>query len=190
MRRTVELDDPCSEVRDANTSEPISGAMVTLYDAATDEPVYLPAVLEFAPFDNASPVQTTDHSGRFAWLVYPDTEYYIVVTAPGYETYVSPILHDDRGILKHYVLMTPVTVSAHATPCSPVAAEEFTNSENDAAFRTQDLSEPECLLKFVARFSNCSGFRFRDSLSLRSAVKCTSDRAAIHKEIMARLLMS
>ncbi|HWI64228.1 MAG TPA: invasin domain 3-containing protein, partial [Symbiobacteriaceae bacterium] len=89
------LIDPFGVVR--NTSgQLVSGATVTLRWAETDvargrilgNPVALPALAGFPPANNAVP-QVTPASGEYAWMVFPDSSYYITVTHPNYEPYDS-----------------------------------------------------------------------------------------------------
>ncbi|MFB5762443.1 DUF7601 domain-containing protein [Paenibacillus medicaginis] len=117
-----ELVDPYGIVYDANkgiTTGQIEGATVTLYYADTErnrlkgiEPgtkVTLPTVPGFPPHDNESPEQDSDAVGFYAYMVFPETDYYLVVTKPGYETYTSETISVGFDIVKYNVPMTPVS---------------------------------------------------------------------------------
>lgn len=108
---TQQLIDPYGVVTDAGTNQPVEGAKVTLLYAQTARntaagktggtPVHLPALTGFAPNDNASPEQSTDAAGNYAYMVYPETDYYLVVSKPGYQTYISPVIAVNQDIVKH-----------------------------------------------------------------------------------------
>ncbi|WP_172255123.1 S-layer homology domain-containing protein [Saccharibacillus deserti] len=99
------LIDPYGTVRDASTGQVIAGADVTLYWAdtpgnaaagrAANTPVPLPTLAGFAPNNNINP-QSTSTSGEYAWMVYPEGDYYIVATRSGYETYDTRIAKPNR----------------------------------------------------------------------------------------------
>ncbi len=101
------LVDPRGFVTDFNTGAPISGATVTLYDNATNAKVPLPAnKLGFS--NNANP-QNTTAIGEYSWMVFPNTTYYIIAEAPGYNRYDSRV---HGGELKYagQVAYTPKAV--------------------------------------------------------------------------------
>ncbi|WP_375357144.1 DUF7601 domain-containing protein [Paenibacillus enshidis] len=117
-----ELVDPYGIVYDASkgiTTGQIEGATVTLYYADTErnrlkgiEPgtkVTLPTVPGFPPHDNKSPEQDSDASGFYAYMVFPETDYYLVVTKAGYETHTSETISVDFDIVKYNVPMKPVS---------------------------------------------------------------------------------
>lgn len=97
-----QLNDPYGIVNDAATGKPLSGATTTLYYANTADnikngktpntAVTLPAISGFAPNDNANP-QKTNTNGEYAFMVYPNTDYYIVVTKSGYNSYTTNTTH-------------------------------------------------------------------------------------------------
>ncbi|MBB6669886.1 S-layer homology domain-containing protein [Cohnella nanjingensis] len=130
------LIDPYGDITDAKTNAPVDGAVVKLYYADTprnaangvtpNTPVALPGIPGFAPNDNANP-QAGKDGGKYAYLVYPTTDYYVVVTAAGYETYTSPILAVEHAIVRHDVKLQPVSggsnppvVTPTPTPTPPV----------------------------------------------------------------------
>ncbi len=92
------LIDPFGVVTSASTGEPLSGVGLHLFWADTplnreqgrepDTEVILPRLPGFAPNDNANP-QATDASGAYAWMVFPDADYYIVAEVDGYKRYDS-----------------------------------------------------------------------------------------------------
>lgn len=85
-----ELIDPYGTVVDANTNAPISGVKLSLYVKKSDgsfELVKLPAST-LALSNNANP-QTTTVLGKYAWMVFPNKEYYITAEKPGYYSYDS-----------------------------------------------------------------------------------------------------
>ncbi|WP_342471715.1 SpaA isopeptide-forming pilin-related protein [Metasolibacillus sp. FSL H7-0170] len=119
-----ELVDPYGTVYDettgdVNTGVKIEGATVTLYYADTtrnitkgitpNTKVVLPAIPGFAPNDNASPEQYSDIFGFYAYMVFPEADYYLVVTKEGYETYTSPIISVEWDIVRHDVPMKPIS---------------------------------------------------------------------------------
>ncbi|MCI3921402.1 Ig-like domain-containing protein [Paenibacillus sp. TRM 82003] len=95
----VGLVDPYGIIRDENGT-PIPGVDVRLYWADTNnnrllgrvphELVPLPLLPGFAPNDNANP-QTSDNLGAYAWMVFPNGDYYIVARKSGFETYDSRV---------------------------------------------------------------------------------------------------
>ncbi|HEY4390952.1 MAG TPA: SpaA isopeptide-forming pilin-related protein, partial [Paenibacillus sp.] len=103
-----ELIDPYGIITDAKTGAVIEGAKVTLYYKDGTE-VKLPPIPGFAPNDNASPSQNSDANGAYAFMVFPDTDYYLVVTKAGYETYKSPIISVGSDIVRYDVQLKPVS---------------------------------------------------------------------------------
>lgn len=116
-----ELVDPYGIVTDKNTGEIIVGAEVMLYYADTPrnrgkgitpgDKVNLPTIPGFPPHDNKSPGQTSDVNGEYAYMVYDETDYYLVVTKSGYERYTSITISVDGAIVRYDVQMTPVSTS-------------------------------------------------------------------------------
>ncbi|AWB47104.1 LPS biosynthesis protein [Paenibacillus sp. CAA11] len=113
------LVDPYGIITDATNGRTIEGAEVTLYYADTPRnkangivpgtKVTLPAIPGFAPNDNASPSQNSDANGAYAYMVFPYTDYYLVVTKAGYETYTSPILSVDTDVVRHDLQLKPIS---------------------------------------------------------------------------------
>ncbi|MCF2716613.1 LPS biosynthesis protein [Paenibacillus sp. UKAQ_18] len=114
-----ELVDPYGIITDETTGATIEGAEVTLYYADTPrnkakgiEPgtkVTLPMIPGFAPNDNASPSQNSDANGAYAYMVFPDTDYYLVVTKAGYDTHTSPTISVGSDIVRYDVQLKPVS---------------------------------------------------------------------------------
>ncbi|WP_313373263.1 DUF7601 domain-containing protein, partial [Lysinibacillus pakistanensis] len=114
-----ELVDPYGTVYDKNTKAPIEGATVTLYYTNTPRniakgitpgtKVVLPKIPGFAPNDNASPSQNSDANGLYAYMVFPEADYYLVVTKDGYETFTSPTISVELDIVQFNVPMKPVS---------------------------------------------------------------------------------
>ncbi|OCT11310.1 hypothetical protein A8709_06445 [Paenibacillus pectinilyticus] len=86
------LIDPYGIVTNENGA-PLPGTTMTLYYANTplnianhhtpNTIVTLPVLPSFAPNQNNNP-QVTDNNGAYGWMVYPDTDYYIIATHPYY----------------------------------------------------------------------------------------------------------
>ncbi|WP_037285677.1 S-layer homology domain-containing protein [Saccharibacillus sacchari] len=135
MNISQELVDPYGTIRDASTKALIEGATVTLYYADTTKnrtnsvvpntKVTLPAIPGFAPNDNASPVQLSDVNGFYAYMVYPETDYYLVVTKNGYLAYTSPMISVGQEIVRHDLELTPIpaSVPANVSTPAPVTAQ-------------------------------------------------------------------
>ncbi|MBD8500127.1 S-layer homology domain-containing protein [Paenibacillus arenosi] len=118
MNISTELIDPYGTITDAVTNKIIEGAKVTLQYANTPrniakglvpgQGVKLPAIAGFAPNDNASPEQLSDANGFYAYMVYPETDYVLVVTKSGYESYTSPVLSVEWEIVRHDLKLKPI----------------------------------------------------------------------------------
>lgn len=63
----------------------------------------LPMIVGFAPNNNINP--DNDADGYYAFMVFPNTDYYVVATASGYQTYTSGTLSVGVTILKHDIAM-------------------------------------------------------------------------------------
>jgi hypothetical protein len=107
------LVDPYGTITDGNTNAVITGAEVTLYYADTARnktngrtpgtKVVLPEIAGFDPNDNASPVQLSDAFGLYAYMVFPEADYYLVVTKSGYNSYTSVTIPVEFDIVRHDV---------------------------------------------------------------------------------------
>lgn len=116
-----ELVDPYGIVYDARKgmSAPIEGATVMLYYANTQrnrdkgiiprsEVDTLPLIPGFDPHNNKSPDQESDATGSYAYMVFSETDYYLVVKKRGYHTYTSPTISVEFDIVRHDVPMRPI----------------------------------------------------------------------------------
>ena len=110
------LIDPYGIITDANTGKVIEGADVKLYYADTKRNVdagkkpgtlvELPGLENFPPANNKNP-QFSDKGGNYAFMVFPNTDYYIVVTKPEYDTFTSGTIEVNDEIVKLDIQMTP-----------------------------------------------------------------------------------
>lgn len=114
---------------DASTGKKIEGAKVTLYYADTQRnrdngripgtKVTLPPVPNFPPHDNESPEQMSDANGFYAYMVFPEADYYLIVTKDGYETHRSDTISVDFDIVKYDVPMKPINTGGVPGPVNP-----------------------------------------------------------------------
>ena len=101
--------DPYGTIIDAATGEKIVGVHVTLYYADTERnkqkgnvahtPVDLPTLNDVKPNNNKNP-QNSDQAGFYAYMVYPEADYYLLATKEGYEAYKSMIISVEQEIVK------------------------------------------------------------------------------------------
>ncbi|MGG4357151.1 DUF7601 domain-containing protein, partial [Paenibacillus lautus] len=134
-----ELVDPYGTVYDETTGDAITGkkidgAKVTLYYADTkrnrdngripDTKVTLPRVPNFPPHDNESPEQDSDANGFYAYMVFPEADYYLIVTKDGYETHRSDTISVDFDIVKYDVPMKPINTGGGPGPVNPAPEPE------------------------------------------------------------------
>ncbi|MCT1398136.1 DUF5979 domain-containing protein [Paenibacillus sp. p3-SID867] len=142
-----ELVDPYGTVYDettgdAHTGKKIAGAKVTLYYADTkrnrdngripDTKVTLPSVPNFAPHDNKSPEQDSDANGFYAYMVFPEADYYLIVTKDGYETHRSDTISVDFDIVRYDVPMKPINTGGGPGPVNPTPEPENPGPVNPA----------------------------------------------------------
>ncbi|MGG1553917.1 Ig-like domain-containing protein [Paenibacillus ferrarius] len=130
MNITQELIDPYGKVTDAVTHSPIAGAHVVLYYAGTTTGVVLPGIAGFAPNNNASPDQYTDASGDYAYMVFPDTDYKLVVSKEGYNTKTIDNIHVGKDIVKQDFTLDPIQPSS-GTPSVPTPTNVTLNLSVD-----------------------------------------------------------
>jgi putative cell wall-binding protein len=98
MSVAIILIDPYGKVTDETSGKPVSGVNMQLYWADTplnsdqgrkaDTLVKLPELPNFLPNRNLVP-QLTTSTGEYAWMVFPEGDYYIVAEKSGYQTYDS-----------------------------------------------------------------------------------------------------
>ncbi|GGN94459.1 S-layer homology domain-containing protein [Saccharibacillus kuerlensis] len=145
------LIDPYGTVRDASNGQILENAHVELFWANTErnidagrqpgQAVDLPVIPGFAPNDNKNP-QFSSAAGEYAWMVYPEGDYYIVATRPGYATYISNTISVEQDIVQHDINMQPLnapwspsTGSGTVTTPSPTAPSgnlELTLTTNES----------------------------------------------------------
>jgi len=138
----VELIDPFGTVTDAVTGGVIQGAHVELYyfDTARNQTngrvkntlVVLPILAGFDPNDNKNP-QETDIFGKYAYMVYDHTDYYLKITKPGYSTYLSPMISVEDAIVQHDVTMQPIPVVSGGGNNNPSPPAVVTGTKPDVA---------------------------------------------------------
>ncbi|OXM82896.1 DUF7601 domain-containing protein [Paenibacillus rigui] len=136
------LVDPYGIITDATTGATIEGAEVTLYYADTPRnkangivpgtKVTLPAIPGFAPNDNASPSQNSDGTGAYAYMVFPDTDYYLVVTKAGYVMHTSATINVGTDIVRYDVQLTRETGSGNGNSGSDNDNSGSDNGNNGA----------------------------------------------------------
>lgn len=112
---TESLIDPYGIITDAATGKAVVGVNVTLYYANTernkasgktaDTVVALPGIEGFKPNNNKNP-QVSDASGAYGFMVFPDTDYYIIAAKDGYNKYTSPTISVGKEIVKWDFNMT------------------------------------------------------------------------------------
>ena len=113
---TSSLIDPYGTLTDSLSGEVISNSKVTLYYADTDRNkssgkkadtvVELPEIEGFKPNNNKNP-QTTDINGTYGFMVYPNTDYYMVVSKDGYDTFKSPVIAVGNELVKYSARLNP-----------------------------------------------------------------------------------
>ncbi|QYR21521.1 S-layer homology domain-containing protein [Paenibacillus sp. sptzw28] len=140
MNITEELVDPYGTITDAVTGATIEGAKVVLHYADTQRnkdngrtphgKVTLPALVGFEPNNNASPEQYSDVHGFYAYMVFPETDYYLVVTKDGYQTYTSPTISVERDIVRHDLKLNPFSGGAYFPPAKPEVSLNLSVDKN------------------------------------------------------------
>lgn len=108
------LIDPYGTITDADTGQPIKDVNVRLYYADTQRNrnssktpntlVPLPAVNNWPPANNANP-QYSNAAGLYSFMVFPQSDYYIVAQRAGYYTYTSPTIQVGDDIVRHDIVM-------------------------------------------------------------------------------------
>ncbi|MDB4895333.1 MAG: hypothetical protein JWN15_1595, partial [Firmicutes bacterium] len=131
------LVDPFGTVTDAKTGQPIPDVRVDLRWANTplnvgkgrkpDQRVLLPQLPDFKPNQNRVS-QNTTNAGEYAFMVFPDGDYYVVATKGGYQPHESPVIHVGETIVKYDLTLqkqaTPAPVPAGpGTPAVPAAPQ-------------------------------------------------------------------
>jgi LPXTG-motif cell wall-anchored protein len=117
MNISSALIDPYGTITDMDSHEVLQGVEVKLYYADTKRNreagrlpgtlVDLPLIEGFEPADNGNP-QTSDRYGKYAYMVFPYADYYIIANKEGYLTYTSPIISVEDTIVKLDIVMQAV----------------------------------------------------------------------------------
>ncbi|OBR93301.1 N-acetylmuramoyl-L-alanine amidase LytC precursor [Clostridium ragsdalei P11] len=139
------LIDPYGIITDASTGKPIDGANVTVYYANTDRNkaagkkadtvVPLPGIDGFKPNNNKNP-QVSDSSGAYGFMVFPNSDYYVVVTKDGYYKYVSPTISVEQEIVKWDIRMNKEDVSSKVTGVQRLSGQNRIDTALDIAKAT------------------------------------------------------
>ncbi len=127
------LIDPYGTITDKSTGAVISGVNVELYYADTARNkaagltpgtlVPLPLVAGFSPANNANP-QSSDANGKYAFMVFPQTDYYIVAAKAGYTTYTSATISVYTAIVRHDFQMSKSAVPGGGTSSTDTDVNE------------------------------------------------------------------
>ncbi|WP_018214361.1 InlB B-repeat-containing protein [Desulfitobacterium hafniense] len=109
VKLDVTLIDPYGIITDGRTGKTLAGAKVILYYADTARNkaagktpgtlVELPPLEEFKPNQNINP-QNSDPSGAYGFMVFPESDYYLVANKEGYEEYKSPTIAVEQDLVK------------------------------------------------------------------------------------------
>ena len=137
------LIDPYGTITDEATGDVIEDVYVQLFYADTqrnidagitpDTLVPLPSVADFPPEDNANP-QSSDENGKYAFMVFPQTDYYIVATKSGYQTFTSETISVYTEIVKYNFEMSKKnTVSIGEADTASISEADSDGSEYDLA---------------------------------------------------------
>jgi putative cell wall-binding protein len=152
VNMTSDLIDPYGTLTDSLSGNVISGANVTLYYADTarnksagktpNTIVQLPTINGFKPNNNANP-QTTDSNGAYGFMVYPNTDYYVVVTKDGYDTFTSPTISVATELVEFSAKLNPpvtgvkrIAGTTRVDTAIELAKSEFTGKVNSIIFAT------------------------------------------------------
>ena len=151
---TSSLIDPYGTLTDSLSGEPIRGAKITLYYADTDRNkssgkkadtvVELPGIEGFKPNNNKNP-QITDTSGAYGFMVYPNTDYYMVVSKDGYDTFKSPVIAVGNELVKYSARLNPpvngvkrIAGDTRIDTAIQLAKSEFNKKVNNVILSTAD----------------------------------------------------
>lgn len=162
------LVDPYGTVTDALTGSQLSDVKVELYWADTElnkqngrtpnTLVDLPLLSGFQPNQNENP-QLTDSAGQYAWMTFPQGDYYIVASKSGYAVYSTldskptipaaegsgsyienGILHVEQDILAFDFAMQPVQKSSSSSTQAPAANLGLSLSVDSSQVREEGQS--------------------------------------------------
>ncbi|OAA87028.1 cell wall-binding repeat-containing protein [Clostridium coskatii] len=136
------LIDPYGIITDVSTGKPIEGANVTLYYANTDRnkaagkkadtEVPLPGIDGFKPNNNKNP-QVSDSNGAYGFMVFPNSDYYVVVNKDGYYKYVSPTISVEKEIVKWDIRMNKEDASSKVTGVQRLSGQNRIDTALDIA---------------------------------------------------------
>jgi len=122
---TSTLIDPYGIITDKGTGKVIAGAELNLYYADTARNraagkvpgtlVGLPFIEGFRPNNNKNP-QVSDANGGYGFMVFPNTDYYILVSKAGFQNYTSPTISVETEIVKFNIEMSNNTNSMQELP--------------------------------------------------------------------------
>jgi LPXTG-motif cell wall-anchored protein len=156
---TSMLIDPYGTITDSITNGIIDGVKVQLYYADTERNraagrtpntlVDLPKVPGFAPADNENP-QIDDVNGKYAFMVFPEADYYLVATKDGYDTFVSETISVEKNIVKRDISMNQVKKPTVTTPIvsKPVEPTKETPQPEKTATIIQELPKTGSVVDF------------------------------------------
>lgn len=167
VNMTSNLIDPYGTLTDSVSGKVISGVNVTLYYADTSRniaagiipntAVKLPAINGFKPNNNQNP-QTTDIYGTYGFLVYPNTDYYIVAVKEDYDTLTSPTISVADKQVKYSAKMNhPVTGilrlggESRVDTAIELAKSEFSEKVKSVVLATAD-NYPDALVGSVLAY--------------------------------------
>jgi putative cell wall-binding protein len=159
------LIDPYGVVGDEATGSLITGAKITLYYADTPRNfaagitpntiVDLPSVAGFNPNDNANP-QLSDANGTYGFLVFPNTDYYVIVSKDGYLPYTSPAISVEQQLVNWNISLHPVGTDRLAGTdrvgtSIAIAKATYPNEVNNVVLATAD-NYPDALTGSVLAY--------------------------------------
>ncbi|MNQ73595.1 Cellulosome-anchoring protein precursor [compost metagenome] len=136
-----ELIDPYGIITDAFTGNVIEGAHATLHWADTDlnrskgrvpgDLVILPILPDFAPNQNRDP-QDSNSKGEYGWMVFPDGDYYIKATKPGYSDFDSRTTgankdDGDDSYIKNGIIHIGQSIESYDFEMEPIVKEKGTH---------------------------------------------------------------
>lgn len=162
-----DLIDPYGILTDSLSGKAIANANVVLYYADTARNraagkipgtmVQLPVINGFKPNDNKNP-QMTDSNGSYGYMVYPDTDYYIVAKKDGYDIFTSPSIAVGTELVKFSAKMNPqvkgvkrIAGGTRIDTAIEIAKSEFTGKVNSVVLATAD-NYPDALTGSVLAY--------------------------------------
>jgi len=95
--------DPYGNVEDSVTGQAIIGAEITVYYSDGSF-----VILDKAANPNTYNPQVTDATGRFAFNLRTDRQYFMIVSAPGYEDYRSGVFTEKWHVIREDIRLSPI----------------------------------------------------------------------------------